>query len=115
MMNDCGPTLCATRSRLCINSARRSLSSNVGAGGGILMLDGIALSLVALTAPAGPIIAREIHNASSAKITRVVFDFIDFSSFITRTTTFLLVLLVPFCGYYSSCGEGPGTEVARRR
>jgi hypothetical protein len=75
-MNDCGPTLWATRSRLCINSATRSLSSKAGAGGVILMFDGTALSLVALTAMAGLSIASDVHNASSAKITRVVFDFL---------------------------------------
>jgi hypothetical protein len=76
-MNDCGPTLWATRSRLCINSPTRSLSSKVGAGGVILMFDGIALSLVAVTAePAVLSIANERQTASRAKITRVLVNFI---------------------------------------
>src|SRR5262249_42052081 len=78
-MNDCGPTLWATRSRRCINSATRSFSSNVGAGGVILMFEGM---LVPRTArPAGLTTAKATKRASSAKITRVVFNFIDFSSY----------------------------------
>src|SRR5205085_3210604 len=59
-MNDCGPTLWATRSRRCINSATRSLSSNTGAGGVSLMFEAAGLSLFA---PA------ELTNAITAQIT----------------------------------------------
>src|SRR5215212_5421033 len=75
-MNDCGPMLWATRSRRCFSSARRSLSANAGAGGVIRMLEGIALSflaLVARTATSGLSIAKHANRASSANITRVVF------------------------------------------
>src|SRR5215204_2443245 len=66
--------LWATRSRRCFSSATRSLSSNAGAGGVILMLDGIALSFFARTAtPTGLSMARHANRASSANTTRVVF------------------------------------------
>src|SRR5215213_1548676 len=75
-MNEFGPMLWATRSRRCLSSATRSLSANAGAGGVIRMLEGIALSflaLVARTATSGLSIAKHANRASSANITRVVF------------------------------------------
>src|SRR5215213_4223485 len=79
MRSDCGPTLWATRSRRCFSSATRSLSLNVGAGGVIRMLDGMALSFLArTTTPTGLSMAKHASTTSSANVTRVVF-FISFS------------------------------------
>src|SRR6185369_17168111 len=76
-MNDCGPMLLATRSRRCINSATRSLSSKTGAGGVSLMFDGTGISLPARTAtPNGLSSATHTQTANRANATRILFDFV---------------------------------------
>src|SRR5690242_7106765 len=76
-MNDCGPIVCATRSRRCINSATRSLSSKTGAGGVMRMFAGTGGSALSRTAKlAGPNTATSAHTDRKAKDTRIGFVFV---------------------------------------
>src|SRR6185436_2455359 len=96
-MNDCGPMLLATRSRRCINSATRSLSSKTGAGGVSLMFDGMGISPVARTATRnGLSSATQTQTANRANATRILFDFIS------------VLLLEPQKSYKCYCGDGAG-------
>src|SRR5215217_6703475 len=103
-MNDCGPTLLATRSRRWINSATLSLSSKTGAGGVSLMFDGTGVSLPARTAvPNGLSSAAHTQTANRANATRILIDFVILSS----------LLLEPQKSY-NYCGDGSGAGTSRR-